>query len=197
MDAENRLGALPRNWECAFGYDGEARHVAFYWTPAGDEAMYYDGRVSGDGNWGLFLGLRHAHPELDERYNVGYSDLEADDWLVLDRETRDLVVVPMAEARARLRAQWPPIDLRAELNALDWQTIQQAVREAMTLTDAALAHARPCEVCCRTIAPGWLPAADGGFDRCPACNGWGFRPGPDASSAVVTLATALPTAQLS
>jgi hypothetical protein len=88
MRIEDRVDMLPRNWVRAFGYDGEARYVAFYRTPVGDEAMYDDGQVSGDGNWQLFLTLRHQHPELDQRYNVGDSDAEADHWLLLDRETR-------------------------------------------------------------------------------------------------------------
>jgi hypothetical protein len=33
MKVKNRVGVLPRNWERAFGYDGDARYVAFYWTP--------------------------------------------------------------------------------------------------------------------------------------------------------------------
>lgn len=72
------MGTLPRNWELAFGYDGEARFVAFYWTPIGDEARYDDGRISGDGNWQMFLLVRHEHPELDQCYNVGTSYLDAE-----------------------------------------------------------------------------------------------------------------------
>ena len=47
MKTADLVGVLPRNWERAFGYDGEARYVAFYWTPVGDEAMYDDGQVVG------------------------------------------------------------------------------------------------------------------------------------------------------
>jgi hypothetical protein len=43
MKTANLVGTLPRNWERALGYDGDARCVAFYWTPAGDDAMYDDG----------------------------------------------------------------------------------------------------------------------------------------------------------
>ena len=124
MERESRVGSLPRNWERAFGYDGEARHVAFYRSPVGDEALYDDGQASGDGNWRLFLTLRYQHPELDQRYNTGNSDVEADQWLLLDRETRDLVVLSRAEAQVRLHRQWPFSDLDVELTALDWKTIQ-------------------------------------------------------------------------
>jgi hypothetical protein len=191
MRIEDRVDMLPRNWERAFGYDGEARYVAFYWTPVGDEARYDDGRASGDGNWQMFLLVRHEHPELDRRYNRGYSEMEADDWLLFDRETRDLVVLPKAEAQARLRQQWPPLDLDAELAPLDWEIIQEAVQQASRNAEAAMQHVRPCGTCFLSIAPGWLQAedfgelsrADGGFDRCPVCDGWGFLPAPETAAA--------------
>jgi hypothetical protein len=179
MKTVDRIGALPRNWERALGYDGEARYVAFYWTPVGDEAMYDDGQVSGDGNWRLFLTLRHQYPELDQRYNVGDSDVGADYWLLLDRETRDLGVLSKAVAQARLRQQWPAMDLDAELTALDWDVIQEAVQQALDNVEAAMAQIQPCDTCFYSIAPGWLEAEDGGFDPCPVCGGWGFLPAPE------------------
>jgi hypothetical protein len=39
----------------AFGYRGDARFVAFYWTPAGDEVVYDDGMRSGTGEPWAFL----------------------------------------------------------------------------------------------------------------------------------------------
>jgi hypothetical protein len=169
---------LPHNWEHAFGYDGQARFVAFYWTPAGDEAMYDDGRAAGDGNWYLFSTLRHTHPELDRRYNLGYSELEAEHWLLLDRETRALTVLPVTEAQARLRKQWPPLDVDTELANLDWETLYEALCQAMSQAEATLQVIQPCDTCFYSIAPGWLQADDGSFDRCPVCNGWGFLPEP-------------------
>ena len=182
MKGERRIGTLPRNWERAFGYDGEARYVAFYWTPVGDEAMYDDGQVSSDGNWRLFQTLRHRRSELDEHYNVGHSDLEADDWLLLDRETRDLVVLPKAEAQARLRQQWPSLNLNDELTADDWAIIQEAVQQALDNVEAAMEQIQQCDTCFCSVAPGWLQAGDGGFDPCPVCSGWGFLPLPEESA---------------
>jgi len=46
---------VPPQLEEALGYEGDARWVAFYWSPAGDEAMYDDGRCSGDGDWTGYL----------------------------------------------------------------------------------------------------------------------------------------------
>ncbi len=182
MKVEKRVGTLPRAWERAFGYDGEARYVAFYWTPVGDEAMYDDGQVSGDGNWRLFLTLRHENPTLDQRHKVGDSDVEADHWLLLDRQTRDLDVMLKAEAQARLRQQWPAIDLDTELTALDWDIIQEAVQQALENVEASMEHIQPCDTCFYSIAPGWLQAEDGGFDPCPVCSGWGFVPIPEEST---------------
>lgn len=179
MKANLQAGTLPRNWEHAFGYDGEARHVAFYWTPAGDEAVYDDGQTSGDGNWHLFLAWRRQRPDVDRRYNLGDSETDADHWLVLDRETRGVAVLDRAEARAMLGQQWPPPGAPMTLSELDWVLIEEAVRQAMARTEAAMRVIQRCQTCLRSIAPGWLPAEDGGFDRCPECKGWGFLPPPD------------------
>ena len=179
MKLANLVAVLPRNWERAFGYDGDARYVAFYWTSLGDEAMYDDGRVAGDGNWRLFLTLRYQHPELDRRYNVGYSNLEADHWLLLDRETHDLVVMPRAEAQARLREQWTSLDANAKLTSFEWDVIQEAVLQALENVESSMQHVGPCDTCFYSIAPGWLQAQDGGFDPCPVCSGWGFLPAPE------------------
>jgi hypothetical protein len=179
MNTNQQAGTLPRNWEHAFGYDGEARYVAFYWTPTGDEARYDDGQVSGDGNWHLFLAWRRWHPDVDRRYNLGDSETDADHWLVLDRETRDVTVLDRAEARAMLGGQWSLPGAPVTLSELDWALIEEAVRQAMVRSEAAMRVIRRCETCVRSIAPGWLGAEDGGFDRCPECNGWGFLPAPD------------------
>jgi hypothetical protein len=148
--------------------------------------MYDDGRVSGDGNWRLYLTLRYQHPELDRRYNVGYSDLEADHWLLLDRETRDLVVMRRVEAQARLRQQWPPLDPEAKLTTFDWDVIRDAVQQALDNVESAMQHIGPCDTCFYSIAPGWLRADDGGFDSCPVCQGWGYLPLPEALASPVS-----------
>ncbi|MBN1657726.1 MAG: hypothetical protein JXA93_04960 [Anaerolineae bacterium] len=178
MKTNDRAGTLPRHWEHAFGYDGEARYVAFYWTPVGDEAVYDDGQTSGDGNWHLFLAWRRQRPDVDRRYNLGDSETDADHWLVLDRETRDVAVLTRAEARVVLGQQWPTPGAPIELSDLDWALIKEAVCQAMARAEAAMRVIQRCETCMRSIAPGWLRAEDGGFDRCPECQGWGFLPAP-------------------
>jgi len=52
---------VPPNLEEALGYDGQARYVAFYWEPVGDEAMFDDGRINAEADWRALL-LYLSHP---------------------------------------------------------------------------------------------------------------------------------------
>jgi hypothetical protein len=94
----------------AIGYKGNARYVAFNWTPAGDETEYFDGRVSATGNWHPFL-IYIQHPAVNPHlrdYDLGSSDSEAKHALILDRDEHALYVAPVKEAEQFLRQQWPP-----------------------------------------------------------------------------------------
>jgi hypothetical protein len=94
----------------AIGYTGDARYVAFNWTPYGDEAEYCDGRRSATGNWQAFLAYVQ-HPAVSpplEGYDLGSSDSEATHCLILDREKSELLIGPVQEARVFLTEQWPP-----------------------------------------------------------------------------------------
>ncbi len=76
----------------AVGYRGQARFVAFYWTPAGDELMFSDGSISADGDWyawSVFVQHRSVAPRLAP-YDFGSSDEEAKHWLLVDRQSNDL-----------------------------------------------------------------------------------------------------------
>src|SRR5918998_3376160 len=94
----------------AIGYTGEARYVAFNWTPYGDEAEYFDGRRSATGNWQAFLAyIQHpAVSPLLQDYDLGSSDSEARHALVLDRKKLEIFIAPVKEAQAFVSAQWPP-----------------------------------------------------------------------------------------
>src|SRR6266404_4826333 len=78
---------LPPQLTETFGYPGQARYVAFYWIPDGDEVVYDDGRMSGTGaSWAFLTYRRHRAVEpLLDRWNLGYSDADAEHCLVLDR----------------------------------------------------------------------------------------------------------------
>ena len=93
-----------------FGYRGDARLVAFYWEPVGDEVMYDDGLSAGTGEWYPFLQFcRHPKvlPEL-AAYDFGNSDEEARHWLVLDRFIQQFYAAPVEVARPVLECQHPP-----------------------------------------------------------------------------------------
>jgi hypothetical protein len=94
----------------AIGYTGDAWFVSFHWTPFGDEAEYSDGRVTATGNWQAFLAyIQHPaiYPYLQD-YDLGSSDSEAKQALLLDHEDSALYVAPMKEAGDFLSHQkWP------------------------------------------------------------------------------------------
>src|SRR5262245_28588093 len=91
--------------EEALGYTRQARWVAFYWEPCGDELIYSDGTVSADGSWYAWLTFVHHRriaPALTP-YHFGSSEEEAVHWLLLDRETRTLCVGTRATVSHFLR----------------------------------------------------------------------------------------------
>ena len=113
---------VPPMLEQALDYPGQARLVAFFWSSLGDEAMYDDGRCSGEADWAAYLTFVE-HPKVEPHlrpFDLGSSEEEAQHWLVLDREARTLSVLPAEEAAALLQQQWgtrPALPLR--LAALD------------------------------------------------------------------------------
>ena len=98
---------VPPMLERAVGYGGQARFVALYWG-AGDEAYFNDGRSSGTGHpHGYLAFVRHPAVALPlAGHDLGSSDGEAAEWLVVDRRSRRAFVAPVAEARRFLRDQW-------------------------------------------------------------------------------------------
>ena len=100
---------LPPKADRRFGYPGNARFVGFYWEPAGDEAAYDDGRLTGTGNSTLLLAYR-THPAVCRHlgaYRLGNSETQSEDWLILDRESGTLRVAPREEAGGFLASQQP------------------------------------------------------------------------------------------
>ena len=95
----------------AFGYQGDSRYVAFHWEPVGDELMFDDGRSAGTGEWYAFERWRE-HPAVSARLpdvNLGYSDLEATHWLIIDRARNSACVAHVSTAQAFLNQQHPPL----------------------------------------------------------------------------------------
>ncbi len=93
----------------ALGYRGNARYVAFRFSPSGDQAVMEDGRYSGTAQTWAFLGfVRHrAVAPLLSRFDLGSSEEEGRHALVIDRLAQRASVAPLEQAREFLHQQWP------------------------------------------------------------------------------------------
>jgi hypothetical protein len=119
--------------EQALDYPGQARLVAFFWSPSGDEALYEDGRCAGLGNWLAYLALV-KHPLVEPHlrpFDLGSSEDEAQHWLVLDREARSLSALSVEAAATLLVQQW---GARPAALPLRWETLDPVPELLATLT---------------------------------------------------------------
>jgi hypothetical protein len=179
------IGRLPRNWERAFGYRGDARWLVAWWEPAGDEARFADGRISKDAEWQYYLelvdgrlGMPLAIALADEergRWVLGSSDEPATHCLLLDLQERRIFVAPIHDCRAFLAGQHGRTpEPRAEiLEELTPDTVEKMLREVLDElhreTEVHLATSyRVCPAGCQH---GWRRATDGGYDPCEVCHG--------------------------
>ena len=87
------------------------RFLALFWEPAGDELGWMDGQSSGAGQLGhwVFLDLVHR-PQVrgwlvEHQVDLGSSEAWGTHALVVDRETGQAWVAPMATAHTIVRAQ--------------------------------------------------------------------------------------------
>lgn len=128
---------VPPNAAAAFGYPGAAAHVAFYWEPIGDELCYDDGRIAGTGEWYPFLQYRsHARvAPILEPWNIGYSDVEADHWLVLESVAGRAWIAKNTDARSFLHGQHPP---QPPLRMVDLARVREEIRIAMSQRTVSL-----------------------------------------------------------
>ena len=129
--ARLRVPVPPRFAEL-MGYRGTAQWVAFRWEPCGDESFYDDGRSCGTGSpWPYLAFVRHA--AVARRlapYNLGSSDVEATETLVLDRTEQVLYAARVSSARRFLVAQHPPMpELTPEERAAVLECFDSRMRE--------------------------------------------------------------------
>lgn len=116
--------------ERAVGYQNErnARYLALWWEPCGDEVMVSDGYVSFTGHWPGYLAfIQHSriYPQLIG-LNLGSSEENADYHLVIDLVERKAYVAPNRDADRLLSSQWqtgerpalPELHSLADLEAL-------------------------------------------------------------------------------
>jgi hypothetical protein len=96
--------------EQAVGYQNyrNARFLALWWEPCGDEVMVSDGLVTFTGLWSRYLAyMQHSvvHPHL-VAYNLGSSDCPADHHLLIDLAERQAFIGTGEEADKLLTTQW-------------------------------------------------------------------------------------------
>lgn len=116
--------------ENALGYEGRARWIATWWEPGVDEAVVSDGQISVGGNWeGYLIYVRHFAFEL-EAYNLGSSETQARERLVIDLVERKAYVAHWREAAAWLRAQWPKEELM-RLSTEQWKHLKRQTQAEM------------------------------------------------------------------
>jgi hypothetical protein len=97
-----------------FGYYGDARYVAFNWTPYGNEVEYSDGQIHTSKDAVGFLHYIN-HPAVSpllEEYELGNSETEAEHALILDTERQEVYIAPVREVETFLSGQWPPHPMR-------------------------------------------------------------------------------------
>ncbi|HWP45247.1 MAG TPA: hypothetical protein VNO14_18540 [Blastocatellia bacterium] len=123
---------VPEELEAAVGYKGQARYLAMYWTPAGDEAMIDDGEVAFDGNWHAYLAFIE-HPYIRPHLfgaQLGNSDEEARQILIIDRENRSLAIAEWREGHRFLIDQHGPRP-EIQLSKAEWDELFKRINQGL------------------------------------------------------------------
>ncbi len=125
---------LPPCWEevvCWSGGD-EARWVSVCWEPCGDHPWIEDGRTGMSGHpWGYLAWARFPAIQAElARHDLGSSEEQGSEHLLIDRALRRVYVADIAEARSVVRGQWPPQEpVRLSQEQID--AVVENVRRAM------------------------------------------------------------------
>lgn len=106
----------PSEFWPALGYDGDARFVAIWWEPDGDEAAWSDGRQMTVGaGWPAYVELIDHNFPFPVEPGLGGSEKKARYWLVIDRHSEyDAWLVPANIADNILGGQWREDERAAE-----------------------------------------------------------------------------------
>ncbi len=125
---------MPPSLEGALGYSGEGRFLALWWEPAGDEAMWSDGRTTTDAWWHGFL-TYIQHPRVEPYlapYDLGSSEEPAAHYLLLDLVDRQAYIGTASQVTRFLHDYTPRPDLTPE----QVEMVIQAMRERPFTVDA-------------------------------------------------------------
>ncbi len=129
---------VPPNLAETRGYSGQARFVAFYHEPTVDQFILDDGHTSATGEWYAFKQWRE-HPAVAihlQDVNFGDADLDATQWLMIDRDRGELYVALVSTVLAFLQKQHPT---PPELQPCEMAEIHRRTQERQRTLDAMLA----------------------------------------------------------
>lgn len=119
--------------EPAIGWSGgEARWISICWTSCGDCPWIEDGRSSMTGHaYGLLAWWRHPSvaPVL-RNLDLGSSDQDGNQRILLAVERRQVFVATAEEARRVVREQWPAEE-PVEMSADEWERLVRQVHESI------------------------------------------------------------------
>jgi hypothetical protein len=123
---------VPQQLEEAVGWSGDARWISVCWSSCGDAPWIEDGRSSQTATpWAMLAWWRHASVAPHLRHlDLGSSEADGTQRLLLDRQERRTFVADTTEARRVVRDQWPA-EPEVELTADQWQQIVEEVRQQM------------------------------------------------------------------
>jgi hypothetical protein len=124
--------------ERAVGYqnDRNARFLALWWEPCGDEVMVSDGLVTFTGHWAGYLAFIH-HKSIYHHlaaYNLGSSDDPAEYHLLVDLLERKAYIAKSGDAETVVAGQWeviPNLAGQVLLSSDDFEDLLQNFIEQM------------------------------------------------------------------
>jgi hypothetical protein len=119
--------------EPAIGWSGgDARWLSVCWTCCGDCPWIEDGRSSMTGHaWGLLAWWRHPSvAPVVQDLDLGSSDRDGTQRLLLAVEQRQVFVATTEEARRVVREQWPAEE-PVEMSSDEWERLVREVRESI------------------------------------------------------------------
>jgi hypothetical protein len=123
--------------ENAFGYfcKETVQYIAVWWAPSGDEVVVSDGRITFTGyGWGYLTYVNHplVKPYL-KNYNLGSSEFEAEDALIINLFDQKAYVLNINEARLFVQSQWAhdKKDVSCPLQIVSTEDLERLIQETL------------------------------------------------------------------
>jgi len=130
--------------EQAVGYrnDRNARYLALWWEPCGDEAMVSDGFITFTGHWpGYLTYVQHVsiHPHL-AAFQLGSSEDAATHRLVIDLRERQVFAASCREAEMLLANQWNTPQGEDQENSMQTGPVTLTIEDLQRLIEKLTGH---------------------------------------------------------